>query len=596
MREKTRDAKLTRRDYEEAGTTADGSVSPFLNRQRLSVLVLSPQFLATYELPTSGELIIGRSRSVDIYVDDPKASRRHAMLVVGPTLEVRDLGSCNGTRIAGRQVAAGVDTEIEVGTAVTVGSTTILVQRGHQVSLPNRRFWQHEDFEVRIEEECARSERSKGNFTLVRMLVDRSASRFEVWKSLANSLRSSDVVGEFGPADFEILLVDTVPRSAEAAVQRIHEHLARKQIHAWCGLAHFPTHGRTASELTAYAQDMVRERQRTTHQEAPQRPVVVVDPVMRALYQQTEKLASGDLPILILGETGVGKEVMAEEIHRRSRRQGRPFLALSCAALSETLLEGELFGHERGAFTDAVRAKPGLLETANGGTVFLDEIGELPVRLQVKLLRVIEEKRVLRVGGLKPRALDIRYISATNRDLENVAVKQGLFREDLFFRLAGAVVNIPPLRERPEDIEPLALSFLTRASEDSDGTAPRISADAIAAMRAYRWPGNIRELRNVLERAVLCCGGDVITLEHLPPSVRRGDVDASLAYEDPDDTVTVEPSDLVADTEERERIEQVLAEFAGNQSRAAHELGLSRGALIRRIQKYGLLRPRKSLR
>ncbi|KYF75892.1 Fis family transcriptional regulator, partial [Sorangium cellulosum] len=230
--------------------------------------------------------------------------------------------------------------------------------------------------------------------------------------------------------------------------------------------------------------------------------VIVKDSAMRAVYELAERVARGPINILLLGETGVGKEVLAESIHRASPRAQRPLLRLSCVALSESLLESELFGHERGAFTGAVRAKPGLLETAEGGTVFLDEIGELPLSIQAKLLRVIEERKVMRVGGLTPTKIDVRFISATHRNLE-AEVSRGAFRQDLYFRLNGVTLTIPPLRERPGEVAALAQLFAERTakelfpSEASAGTVP-ISPAALVGLQRHSWPGNIRELRNVI--------------------------------------------------------------------------------------------------
>ncbi|HEU4727802.1 MAG TPA: sigma 54-interacting transcriptional regulator, partial [Kofleriaceae bacterium] len=294
-----------------------------------------------------------------------------------------------------------------------------------------------------------------------------------------------------------------------------------------------------------------------------------------------------DISVLITGETGVGKEVMAEEIYWRSRRASRPFLRLNCGALSETLLESELFGHERGAFTSAVSVKPGLLETADGGVVLLDEVGEMPMSLQVKLLRVLEDKQVRRVGGVKSHPVDVRFIASTNRDLEKHAAR-GLFRQDLYYRLAGATLEIPPLRHRPGDLEPLARSFLLHASRHL-GVPATLSPEALEWLRTYRWPGNIRELRHVIERAVLLAGTSPITPAHLPVGkVQSGERWRSAPPADPEARAR-----QLDDSEDRRQIIEVLTACGGNQSRAAKQLGISRGALIRRLERYGIVRPRK---
>ena len=314
--------------------------------------------------------------------------------------------------------------------------------------------------------------------------------------------------------------------------------------------------------------------------------------VMRKLEPMIQKLASGDISVLVLGETGAGKEVLAHALHDASARQKRPFVSINCAAISETLLESELFGYERGAFTGATHAKEGLLEAASGGSVLLDEIGEMPLALQAKLLRVLESGEVLRVGSLKPRSIDVRFISATNKDLET-EVDAGRFRRDLYFRLAGAVIELPPLRERTDEIEPLARAFAASACSKLGKPALGIDPTAVDFLTHYTGPGNIRELRNVVERAVLLCGGKHITLANLPcERMARRHVPIDLR-----ETEGVEsPAPVIAEggaTDERARLVTALEQCAGNQTRAAKLLGIGRRTLIVRMAKYGLPRPRK---
>jgi len=310
-------------------------------------------------------------------------------------------------------------------------------------------------------------------------------------------------------------------------------------------------------------------------------------PVMLQLYERLDRVARGSISVLLLGETGVGKEVVAEQLHARSPRAARPFLALNCAEFSEALLETELFGHEVGAFTGAAHTKPGLLEMADGGTVFLDEVGELPRNAQVKLLRTLEEREARRVGGLRPRAIDVRFVSATNRDLA-ADVKGGSFRSDLFFRLNGVSLVIPPLRERPSEIVPLARSFMLRFAEQLGQRATELSPEAVTELERYEWPGNIRELRNVIERAVLLAGGDgTILTEHLEllhPATVAG-VPSTRAH-----TLRMSKVDPERD---RARILDALARCAGNQTKAAKLLGISRRTFINRLETYGIARPKK---
>jgi DNA-binding NtrC family response regulator len=310
---------------------------------------------------------------------------------------------------------------------------------------------------------------------------------------------------------------------------------------------------------------------------------------MERLLRLRDRVAQSNISVLLLGETGAGKEVMAESIHQQSPRRSAPFLRLNCAALSETLLESELFGHEKGAFTGAVAPKPGLLETAQGGTVLLDEVGELPAALQVKLLRVLEERQVLRVGGLKPRPIDVRFISATNRDLQAES-EEGQFRRDLYFRLNGITLVVPPLRERINEIPALAQKLAQAAGRQSGRpNEPSFSPEALARLERYGWPGNVRELRNVVERAVLLCTGDVITPEHLPGIRQAQAATPPGAGEAPRvETLREELAAL-----ERKRILDALAECGGNQTRAAKLLGMRRQSLVARLDEYGIPRPRK---
>lgn len=314
---------------------------------------------------------------------------------------------------------------------------------------------------------------------------------------------------------------------------------------------------------------------------------VIAAPAMVSLYELIDRVAPGSISVLILGETGVGKEVTAEAVHRRSRRAEAPFVRLNCAALTESLIESELFGHEKGAFTGAERAKPGLIESAHGGTLFLDEVGELPLSTQVKLLRVLEERVVRRVGGLEPKSVDIRIVSATNRDLK-AEIAAGRFREDLFFRLNGISLVVPALRERKEEIPALARRFIRAAVErDPHLGEPDLSAEGLAHLSGYAWPGNIRELRNVMERAVLLSGGATIVPEHLPLE--------GVSAAPPKATSSGRGGHLPAEVQafEKERIIEALKACNGNQTRAAERLGIARRTLIKRLDLYGIERPRK---
>jgi DNA-binding NtrC family response regulator len=292
---------------------------------------------------------------------------------------------------------------------------------------------------------------------------------------------------------------------------------------------------------------------------------------MEGVHRMVREAAPTGVSVLVTGPSGTGKELVARLIHRLSPRREEPFVAVHCAALAETLLESELFGHERGAFTGAVSSRKGRFELADGGTIFLDEIGEIAPSVQVKLLRVLQEKEFERVGGVKPVSVDVRIISATNKDLRD-EVSAGRFREDLFYRLNVFPIALPSLAERPEAILPLAEYFVKRFSSASGKKVTGITEEAKSALRGYRWPGNIRELQNVIERAVILSGG-TIGKEHL---------NLELPGE------SVEPKRGLLQKTERETIRKALAEAGGNRRRAAQALGISLRTLQYRIKEYGL--------
>jgi len=332
---------------------------------------------------------------------------------------------------------------------------------------------------------------------------------------------------------------------------------------------------------------------------APADGVVVLDPSMRALYDQASRAAATTINVLILGENGVGKEILARAIHNLSPRAKGPFVALNCAALTESLVQAELFGHEKGAFTGALHARAGLLESAAGGTLFLDEIGELPLAIQSKLLRALEERKVLRIGARAERDIDVRFVAATNRDPEH-EIERGTFRQDLYFRLNGISFLIPPLRERRQEIPHLARMFLARARAELSAPALSIASPTLALLEKYAWPGNVRELKNVIERGAVLCQGTELMPEHLPPKLlesARFSVSTPPPVREsgapPPTSAPVTPPRGAATADERQAILDALDRCAGNQTRAAELLGISRRTLVTRLDDFDIPRPRK---
>jgi transcriptional regulator with PAS, ATPase and Fis domain len=440
----------------------------------LQIAVLLGEEVRTYDLPTSGEVTIGRDEWNTVRLDDPAVSRRHAVLRVGDKIEIEDVGGANGIFVR-EKAAPGASTQtlsvrqlirqkadLAVGERILLGTTSLVVRHAQVPDLPDL------------------------------------------------------AAGDAG--------------------------------------------------------------------------AVVRDPAMRTVYQQAGRAARASISVLLLGETGVGKEVMARAIHAGSPRGAKPFMGINCAALAESLLEGELFGAEKGAYTGAVTARAGLFEAADGGTVFLDEVGEMPLSTQAKLLRVLEARAVVRLGATRARPIDVRFVAATNRDIESDS-RTGRFRSDLYFRLAGITLVIPPLRERPAELEALVARFVAAACRDLDRTAPlRVSSDALDALHRHDWPGNVRELRNAIERAAVLCSNDTILPEHLPPNLLKPRTTAAMPP-----LVTLGGDGLQGEIKslERQRIVEALERCAGNQSKAADLLGISRRTLVSRMSEFDLPRPRK---
>ncbi len=582
------------------------------------LIVIVNGVVSTHSLPATGSVTLGRARECDIQIIDPSVSRSHARIYLGGKVMIEDLGSANGTRVRGELLQGGQQQELPAGESIELGGAIVMLQRRSMLTR-EWRIWAHGYFEARLEEECARAARSGSGFALLRLkLGDDVRAEVVLQQVIANTLRADDVVGIYGPGDYEAMLVERSEREAETVVQSLEGALGDVGLPVKIAIAMFPRDGRTADRLVARAGSALRGESA----ERSAGKVVVRSPAMRRLYELAERVAPGDISILILGDTGVGKEVMAEELHRMSPRRDKPFLRLNCAALSESLLESELFGHERGAFTGAHQVKAGLLETAQGGTVFLDEIGELPMTMQVKLLRVLEERQVWRVGGVKPRAIDVRFVAATNRNLEE-EVSRARFRQDLFFRLNGVALAIPPLRERVEEIEDFAHEFIEQIAKHLGRSGPpELGPGVLELMLNYTWPGNIRELRNAIERAVLLAGSGPIQRDHFPVEKMTATVSTPLSQPPipssmgPVDGVVAGKETLVppplADTAEsaslgerlrqqvkeveRQHIINALTRCGGNQTRAAKELGISRRTLISRLEEYNIPRPLKDRR
>ena len=310
--------------------------------------------------------------------------------------------------------------------------------------------------------------------------------------------------------------------------------------------------------------------------------IISRNPAMEQIFSQISRVADLKTTILVLGESGTGKELVARAIHQASSRSAKPFVAVNCGAIPENLLESELFGHVRGAFTDAASDKAGLFEQADNGTLFLDEIGEMPPQLQVKLLRVLQEEEIRRVGAAASRRVNVRVVSATSRDLE-ADVRSGRFREDLFFRLNVFTIMLPPLRERVEDIPLLVEQFMAVHARQMGRRALHMAPDVMRQLMAYGWPGNVRELENVIERAVILCDGEAINQGCLPQSMRGGA--GGSAEVEAEEDLSIKKAEGIM---ERELIRKALARTAGNRTQAARILEISHRSLLYKMKEFGI--------
>jgi transcriptional regulator with GAF, ATPase, and Fis domain len=580
------------------------------------LLVLGEAKMTTFPLPAYGQVCIGREADCEVLVDEPGIAGRHALLRTGGTLELVDCGSGATTMVGSRRLLGGESSQLAPGVVMLLGGVTMVVQASG-ASTRLRHVRSHDYFEARLEDECARAEAQGLEFAVARLRFVRAQAQ-AVEDAFSRHLRPVDLVAMYAADEYELLLTDTRSQAAAELCARICEHVRKRGLgELTLGLAHWPRTARSPETLLAAAGLALHGQQEQPVSQVP------ASGAIEALRPLVERVAVNDINVLILGETGVGKEVLARRIHELSPRAKKPMLAVNCAALSDTLLESELFGHERGAFTGAVQAKPGLLEVAEGGSVFFDEIGEMPLVIQAKLLRVVEERSVTRVGGLRARLIDVRFMAATHRDLE-AEIQNGNFRQDLYYRLNGVSLMVPPLRERTNEIRTLSQLFVNEFAQQARRKPPTISSRALALLDRYAWPGNVRELRNVMQRAVMLCQADEIDLVDLPTErlgrtlprdrgislaprqnsgISLAPEHTSVAPERPgsysfapgaEPRVVPDPRrERDATSDERERIIRALERCGGNQTHAARELGISRRTLISRIERYDLPRPRK---
>lgn len=558
---------------------------------RALCVVYESEASTVVELKQDQEVILGRDPSLEVPLSDLEVSRHHLSLEwSGARLMARDLSSRNGTQLNGSRIEGA--TEVFSGDELTLGSVRVVVTITSQVLAGARRLLPHGSFMERLADEAARSRRFSRPIALAMVRFEGNELTVERGlETLSSRLRDIDVLATYGPREFQVLLAEEGAATARQLVQRIVEAIrCDKSCRAWAGLAVSPRGEASADSLIERARRALRRaitadsmvEDLETEPSSDRTVPVAQDPATMKVLSLVERVAPLETTVLVLGETGTGKEVIASEIHRRSSRADAPLLALNIAALAPTLIESELFGHEQGAFTGAVTSKVGYFEAASGGTLLLDEIGELPLPLQVRLLRVLETMTVTRVGGTSQISIDVRIIAATNRDLGGL-VEEGTFRQDLFFRLNTFTILLPPLRDRPLDIVPLAQRFVDDLSRAHRYASPRFTSDALDILKSYRWPGNIRELRNVVERAVILAEDEEIDPDCLPQTVTSAAAASGSA--------SFLKKQL--DAFERTRILEVLESCGWNKTLAARELGISRRTMFYKLSRMGLAPPRK---
>ena len=491
----------------------------------------------TVPLPASGELIIGRGTDAGLRLADELVSRAHAQVLVVPgAIHLQDLGSRHGTLVNGQALTGS--RMLASGDVVAIGGVLLIVHRPVRAT-GVRGLLDGAALLRRIEEELERSLRYRRELSIAIVRSTAAFDRARIATALASRLRLIDAAAFLGDREALVLLPEVDADEAGALVEALGEALGAVAV----GVAASPGDGvdvdallssaRAAADsaqpgAVAFARDAIHRLTLGDHE------VVLADPAMVRIYDLIKRLARSTLPILIQGETGVGKELAAAAVHAFSTRAGGPFVSINCAAIPEHLAESELFGHERGAFTGAIAAKPGQLEIASRGTVFLDEIGELPLAVQAKLLRVLETGELQRVGDLKPRSADIRIVAATNRDL-TAEVEAGRFRRDLFFRLGAAQVVLPPLRDRPRDLALLANRMFDAACRRLHRRPLTLTVAATQALFLHRWPGNVRELKNAMDYAAAAVPDTTVEVDvhHLPHTVVAAMRDAEPASAEP---------------------------------------------------------------
>ena len=577
------------------------------------LLVFEGASSTVVNLCLDGDVVIGRGDGAHVRLFDSSISRAHARLSMsGGQAEIVDLGSQNGTKVNGERIVGA--RPLLSGDVVTILGVTLVF---HSSSRPRlrRQVLTLDGFRQDVEDEIDRVARNRRSFGLAAIALvppdpDAAPRVFDpiaVARIVEPALRRIDTIALVG-AELLVLMPEVDVAASREIILDLLERLREATARPRGGLALAPSDGndfeilligaRAAREQASAGEvALAAETYRVIDIEG--REMIVADPAMLRLMVLLERLSNTDLSVLVCGETGTGKDLVATVLHRWSARTSQPLIALNCAALPETLAESELFGHEKGAFTGAAAQKIGILEQSDGGTVFLDEIGELPLAIQAKLLRVLETRRITRVGGQGEHPIDLRIVAATNRDLAK-DVQAGRFRQDLLFRIGGATVWLPPLRDRRREIPILAQRFLADACRRAGRDAMGISVEAMQLLLDFAWPGNVRELRHVMEYVIAAHDEPTVAAWHLVERLGgegRPSGGASTSDTAPPRDATASfpsrpgafsPIDEEIRELERTRMGEALAAANGNQTAAAELIKMPLRTFQAKAKVYGL--------